>query len=71
LGSGWSAGNDPNVWRLAFKAGSRQGDEVNQRKTREAEKMQDWIEAVKNIGLLMAAAIAVISIFTEALIENE
>jgi hypothetical protein len=33
--------------------------------------MQDWIEAVKNIGLLMAAAIAVIFILTEALIENE
>jgi hypothetical protein len=33
--------------------------------------MPDWIEAVKNIGLLMAAAIAVIFILTEALIENE
>ena len=33
--------------------------------------MQDWIEAVKNIGLLMVAAIAVIFILTEALIEDE
>jgi hypothetical protein len=29
VGSVRPAGGDPNVWGLAFKAGSRQGDEIN------------------------------------------